>query len=81
MTLSTIKVDLTKLLLASNCLTSLSEDISLLPALTVLDVSFQLFRFFLIRKMIRMMQIIIFFTTVPDRKGLLFYESFHTVLL
>lgn len=33
------QVDLTKLILASNILTSLSEDIRLLPALTVLDAS------------------------------------------
>ena len=32
------QVDLTKLILASNTLTQLSEDISNLPALTVLDV-------------------------------------------
>ena len=32
------QVDLTKLILASNALTSLSEDIKELPALTVLDV-------------------------------------------
>ena len=33
------QVDLTKLILASNILTELSEDIRLLPTLTVLDVS------------------------------------------
>lgn len=33
------QTDLTKLLLASNQLTQLSDDIRLLPALTVLDVS------------------------------------------
>ena len=33
------QVDLTKLILASNVLSQLSEDISNLPALTVLDVS------------------------------------------
>lgn len=33
------QVDLTKLILASNQLVSLSEDIKLLPALTVIDVS------------------------------------------
>ena len=32
------QLDLTKLILASNALTNLSEDIQLLPALTVLDV-------------------------------------------
>lgn len=36
------QTDLTKLILASNLLTSLSEDISNLPALTVLDVSIAL---------------------------------------
>jgi hypothetical protein len=34
------QTDLTKLILASNWLTELSEDIVNLPALTVLDVSF-----------------------------------------
>lgn len=33
------QVDLTKLILASNAISSLSDDVRLLPALTVLDVS------------------------------------------
>lgn len=37
------QVDLVKLILASNAIESISDDISLLAALTVLDVSFLMF--------------------------------------